>query len=314
MKLRTTEKPNIAVVGGACSQVSFTTPGFPAPGDTLHSSPSVNGPGGRAISIATGLSALECRVFFLSAVGVDQQGVRLLAALKERRINVDYVERLEHAATETMCALKDTEGNAARVVPGGAVSNMSRSPLFLSRAMISSCQLMVLLPDIPEDTFRFALEMARYYRVPTAAAATPPNRMPAKLIPWVDMLIVNQSEARALTRVDANSLEGANEALNFLLKRGAGSVVLYLGRNGAAASADVGGTFYVPAPKCAHPYTPVAEDAFAAGLAAALTLNAQLAEAVTFAVGCAAATAAKQGAEEPVTYADVHRVMEIGKR
>jgi ribokinase len=311
MELRTTERPNVAVVGGAGVEVSFTVPSFPAPGETVYSGAVAKGPGGRAIAVASGLAALDCRVFFLSAVGLDQQGVRLLASLKSRRINVDYVEHIENAATKTMHVLRDSEGSAARVVPGGAISNMSRSPLFSARAMISSCQLIVLLPDIPEDTFRFALEVAQHYRVPVAALATPPDRIPAPLIPAFDVLIVNPAEALALTRVKVDTLDGANEALNFLLKRGAGAAALYLGRQGAAASSGVGATAYFPAPKSAAPYTPASEDAFAAGLAAALTSGAPLHEAATFAVGYAAAAAANPSAERFPSREDAARCLEI---
>ncbi|MFA6449485.1 MAG: PfkB family carbohydrate kinase [bacterium] len=292
MKLQTTHKPHIAVVGGACVEMSFSVPSFPSQGETVYSRALLNGPGGRAIAVASDLAALGCRVFFLSSVGLDQTGSQLIADLQARRVNVDHVERVENARTDVTHSLRDEQGGGARVISGGVFSNMSRTPLFSARALISACELMIVAPDIPEDTFKFAVDMAHHYGVPVMALASPPDRLPAALIPQLDALIVNAAEALALTHIKADSLDGANEALNFLLKRGAGSAAIYLGRQGAAASSALRASLFFPPPMSKIPFPADSEDAFAAGLAFALTSGAPLPEAVTFAVANSFATAA----------------------
>jgi len=310
MKLKTTHKPHIAVIGGARVDMSFSAPGFPAPGETIHSRVLTNGPSGRAVAVASDLAALGCRVFFLSSIGMDQTGSRLIADLQARRVNVDYVERVENAGLDVTLSLRGERGAPARVISGGALSNMSRSPLFSARAMISSCQLLIAVPDIPDDTFLFALDMARHYGVPVMALATPAERLPAQLIPRFDLLIVNAAEALALTHVRADSLDGANEALNFMLKRGAGAAAVYLGSQGAAASAALRSTLFFPPPMSKITFTADAEDAFAAGLGFALTSGAPLPEAATFAVANACATAAAAPSVFP-TPAEVTRSLRI---
>jgi ribokinase len=312
MKLQTTHRPHIAVVGGACVEMSFSVPSFPAPGETVYSRALRNSPGGRSISVASDLAALGCRVFFLSSVGLDQTGSQLIADLQARRVNVDFVERIENAQTEVTHSLRDEQGNSARVISGGTFSNMSRSPLFSARAMISACQLMIAVPDIPDDTFKFAMDMAHHYGVPVMTLASPPDRLPAQLIPQCDLLIANAAEAQALTHIRADSLTGANEALNFLLKRGAGAAAIFLGRQGAAASAALRSSLFFPTPLSKIPFPADAEDAFAAGLAYALTSGAPFPEAVTFAVANASETAAADSpAKDFPTPAEVTRSLKI---
>ncbi len=288
MELRTTTKPHLAVVGGVTMEMSYTLPRFPSPGETVCMEPGLGVPGGRAIAVASSLSALGSRVFFLSCVGLDSVGTRMLADLMSRRVNVDFVERAEKAATEVSHSFKDSEGNRMRAVSRGAVSNMSRTPLFAAKAMISSCHLMVLSPDVPEDTFRFSIEIAHYYHVPVMVLATPAERVPAKLLPLIDVIVVNATEARELTHIRPVCLDTANESLNSLLKRGVGAAVIYLGARGAAASRELRATAFFPGPMTKKPHAAEAEDSFASALAFALAGGAPLAEAVAFANSFAA--------------------------
>jgi len=288
MELRTTTKPHLAVVGGVTMEMSYAMPRFPSPGETVCAEPSTVIPGGRAISVATSLAALGSRVFFLSCIGLDTAGNRILADLMARRVNVDFVERAEKAATEVSHSFQGPEGNRMRVVSQGASTIMSRTPLFAAKAMISSCQLMVLSPDVPEDTFRFAIEIAHYYRVPVMVLTSPPERVPADTMPLIDVMVANPVEAKALTHIRPAGLDTANESLNSLLKRGVGAAVIYIGSHGAAASRELRHTMFYPAPMTKAQYGADEEDSFAAALAFSLAAGAPLAESVTFANAFAA--------------------------
>lgn len=293
MELKSTEKPHAAVVGGAWIELAIDVPKFPDPGETIYTDGVTGRPGGRAPSIAMGLASLGCRVFLLSCVGMDASGSQVLNGVKQAGVNVDFAERAESSPTGIIHALRDPGGNSARLVSRSAGPAMTRTPLLSAKAMISSCQLMALMPDIPEDIFLFALDVAHHFQVPVLALAAPAEKLPAGSIPKIDLLIVDKPAAKILTGVYPDTIAKVDEALNHLLRKGAGAAVAYLNGGGAAATAAVRSTKYFPPAKSGAPSATEALDAFAAGIAYGLMIGAPLQDAVTFALANADATASR---------------------
>jgi len=294
MELKSTTKPHVAVVGTSWMELSIDVPWFPTPGETLYSGPANGGPGGHAPTIASILAALECRVFLLSCVGMDSHGSQVLSDVRRRGINVDYVERIENAATSVIHTLRDPGGNTARMIAGIAGPAMTKTPLLAAKAMISSCQAMALLPDIPEETFTFAIDVAHYFHVPVIAYAAPAENFPVQSLGKIDLLIVNAEGTRKLTGVFPNTIGRADEALNHLISKGASAAIIYLDGAGAAASSALRATrFFPPRKNNRSPAATEAEDAFVAAVVFQMMLGAPIHEAATFALANAAATAAR---------------------
>ena len=149
MKLVSSQKPHIAVVGSSDIELSLDLPHTPSPGDSLFSEPVSSRPGGRASDICVALSTLGARVFLFSCVGLDSYGSRILHELRKSRVNTDFVERTDHP-TGMVLNMKDPDGGRIRMIAPGSGLAMGENSLVSGKAMISSCQLAVLLADVSE--------------------------------------------------------------------------------------------------------------------------------------------------------------------
>ncbi len=305
MRLKSEPKPHIAVVGSADIELTMSLPRLPTPGDTLFADPIESRPGGRATNICSALSRLGCRVFLFTNVGLDAHGAGVLADLSKQRINVDYVERSDDP-TGIIHIFRDTAGAKFRVVAPGAGRNMSRNPLINGKAMISSCQLLVLLADVSEDVFGFSIDIAHHFDVPVLAIPAPADRVRPSLLSKADIVLAGVSESEALTKSRPETLSTAEEALNIFLKLGPGAAIIYLGRFGAACSSKLNESMFFPAPQSNSPIAPEAEEIFTAALSYCLCAEYPLAEACTFAVS--AVNLVNSRAAEPFAYPSLQQI------
>jgi len=289
MRLFSEQKPHIAVVGSSDLELSLPVPHLPEPGDSVFAEPVSSSPGGRAADICRALSTLGSRVFLFSCVGLDPNGARILNQLRQFRVNTDFIERSDHP-TGMVLTLKDPGGGRIRVIAPGSGLHMTKDPLSSGKAMISSCQLGIVLADISEEAFLFSIRIFHHYGIPVLAIPSPAHRFNRNWIGLADILLAGTSDTAPLTKIKPASLGMANEALNHFIQRGCGAAALYLGRFGAAVSEEVGGARFFPSPRIDGPVVPEAEDVFTAALAYSLASGNTLDEACTFAVAAAFTT------------------------
>jgi len=286
MRLNSDNKPHVAVVGSADLEFSLPVPHIPAPGDSLFADRMDMQPGGKASNICSALAVLGARVFLFSCVGMDSYGAQILYGLKKRRVNVDFVERIDQP-TGLVHNIRDPAGNRIRIMTPGAAQKMSATSLFQGKAMLSSCQLMIVLSDVSEEAFLFAINAAHHFRLPVLAVPSPAERFKREWIGKLDLVVAGPAEARTITGARLINLESADSALNWFLKSGCGAAVLYLGRHGAAGSSALRDSFYCPAPLPSGITTPESEDVFIAALAYCLCSGLSLKESCTFAATAA---------------------------
>ncbi len=260
MKLKSTERLNVAVVGATHGEAGVAG---------LSPFPAGAAPAARLSVCLTGLG---CRVFHLSCAGLDSVGAALINELARRGVNVDFMERAEPSAP-------------------GSRPVMTNTALLSARAMISSCHLLAIVPDIPEDTFDFALRVARHFGVPVLCAAAPGCDYISSRMRMLDVLVAGDDATLELSRIHPSDMETAEEAADYFLKKGAGAAVIYHGARGATAACEVREAAHYPAPVCDEPFGERSEDMFAAALCCALTLKRPLPDAVTYAIAAAGAAA-----------------------
>jgi ribokinase len=127
----------------------------------------------------------------------------------------------------------------------------------------------------------------------TVLNAAPAPTHPLDFLDAVDLLIVNESEARSLDPQGTDEPRALAAALRAL---GPGAVVVTLGANGCA-HADAGGAGVTAARAVQALDTTGAGDCFSAALAVRLAEGADLAGAVEFATGAAALAVQRLGAQ-----------------
>jgi sugar/nucleoside kinase (ribokinase family) len=243
--------------------------------------------GSASAIFATGIAKLGCEVTFVSHVGKDSFGDFCVAALREAGISTRHVRRKAEEKTGVTIALSNKRDRALITFPG-AIASFSAKDCDTSlmkhhhHLHLTSYYLQrELKPSFP----------ALFKQAKAAGLTTSfdPNADPSQkwsssiksVLKHVDVLFVNEREARALT--GRNSKREALRALGQLVP----CAVVKRGAKGAVAIQDdeviAGSGFKVDAVD-----TTGAGDSFAAGFVSAYVRRAPLAECLRAGNACGA--------------------------
>jgi ribokinase len=150
--------------------------------------------------------------------------------------------------------------------------------------------------EIPLETVGYALATAAQHGALVVLNPAPARPVPDEWFGLVDVWVPNEREAEGLTGIAVTDLESAERAAKALLDRGAKSVVITLGANGALLVTPEVIRHFPAFPVQAVDAT-AAGDAFAAALTVRLAEGAPLGEAVRFANAAGALACTKVGAQ-----------------
>jgi len=289
--------PRVCVIGSANLDFTVVVPRLPRPGETVSGGHLAVSPGGKGANQAVAARRLGAEVRFVTLLGTDLLGDRVMAALLEAGLPTETLLRTSETATGVALIAVDAEGrNQIAVAPG---ANHRLTPAYASAHAdaIAWADVVLLQLETPIETVRWALREAR--RLGKATVLNPaPARvlpLPPDLLPLVDYLTPNETEAGLLVDREVASLEAAEAAGRALVTAGVGTAVVTLGPAGALC-ATAGGCIHVPGFVVSPVDTVGAGDAFNAALAAGLAAGAPLAEAVVVANAAGALTCTRRGA------------------
>jgi len=235
-------------------------------------------------------------VRFVACVGEDASGYQLRAALEKEGIGVAGVSMTDRAATGTALIIVDAAGrNQIAVAPGAnwelTVEMVERRVDDLAWAEIVMCQL-----ETPVATVAWVLGEARRRGRLSLLNPAPMRDEARALVSLADYLTPNETEAERLSGVAVRDPASAAAAARALRTRGASTVIVTLGAQGAlACTAD--GPVSIPALPVAVVDTTAAGDAFNASLAVALGEARALPDALRFASATAALACTRRGAQ-----------------
>jgi ribokinase len=256
----------VAVVGSYGVGLTFGVERVPERGETVVGSVFRIDHGGKGSNQAIGAARLGAEVRLLTAVGEDAFGAEALELWAAEGVDADAVVR---APLPTMAGaiLVDAAGENRIVIVPGALSALTPGHVDAFAQAIAAADVCLVQLEIPVETARRALEVARRADVRTVLnpAPAPSAPLPGDMLELVDYLTPNESEAAVL-----GSAAGAARA-----------VVLTLGANGARLGDD-----HVAAFPAAVVDTTGAGDAFNAAFAVALAERRPDVDAVRW--GCAA--------------------------
>ncbi|MDO3700806.1 ribokinase [Micromonospora sp. C28SCA-DRY-2] len=276
----------VVVVGSANMDLVATAPALPRPGETLLGTDFVTVPGGKGANQAVAAARAGAACAFLGAIGSDSFGVTLRARITAAGVDTSQL-RVVYGASGVALVMVNAEGeNAILVTPGanGAFTALTEAEL----AAVRDADVLVAQLEVPVETVTAAAVAARAAGTRVVLNAAPARPVPAELLAAVDLLVVNENEARALTG------RGRDEprALLDLVPR----AVLTLGAEGAWYGDRDGTDVHVPAVKVDVVDSTGAGDAFTAALAVGWGEGRDLVDAVRWAAAAGAACARRLGA------------------
>ncbi|GAA2038493.1 ribokinase [Polymorphospora rubra] len=276
----------IAVVGSANMDLVAMAPSLPRPGETVLGTDFVMVSGGKGANQAVAVSRAGGSCVLLGAIGSDSFGVTLKARIGGAGVDVSHLRVVYGASGVALVVVNAAGDNTIVVTPGanGAFTALTGPELDAVRG----ADIMIAQLEIPVETVTEAAVAARAAGTRVVLNAAPARDLPAELLDAVDLLVVNEVEAQALTG------RGRDEpaALLSVVPR----AVLTLGDAGAWYVDRDGTAAHVPAFPVRAVDSTAAGDAFTGALAVAWAEGRDLVEATRWACAAGAACVRRVGA------------------
>jgi ribokinase len=278
--------PKIVVVGSANMDLVGIAERLPRPGETVLGDAFVMTPGGKGANQAIAAARAGGQCTFLGAIGSDSFGVTINARLSASGVDTATV-RTSYGMSGVAVIMVDRSGeNSILVSPGANSTFVDLSEE--EKAIIGAADVLVCQQEIPAATVAAAVQSARAAGTRVVLNAAPARELAPDLLAAVDLLVVNESEASALTGAadpDMDALLGAVPR-----------VVLTLAGEGAWYADREGRSQRIRAFRVEVADTTAAGDAFTGALAVAWGEGRDLVDAVRWACAAGAACVRKVGA------------------
>jgi sugar/nucleoside kinase (ribokinase family) len=254
--------------------------------------------GGNGANTSYALARLGSPVRLLSVVGDDHFGDELLSGLRSVGVDTRGVSRVR-GATPTTIALIKSDGNRLFLHKPGISLEAFPEPVEFTPSLTQGVSWYHLANPFALPAFRAhaaeTLRRARAAGLATSLDAAWDSRGRwfedlGPCLPHVDLLFVNEDEARMLT-----GLSDAAESAKSLRKAGAHTVVVKLGAEGCAVFSD-GDQLRVPAFEAEVLDTTGAGDCFAGAYLAATQRGCSPAQSARFANAVGALSVRRVGA------------------
>lgn len=283
---------SIVVVGSLNMDMVVKVKHHPIPGETVLGSDYETHAGGKGANQAVAAARMGSNVRMIGRVGVDEFGKKLRQGLQREGINVNAVVPMTVPTGVAFIAVNENSQNNIIVSQG---ANAKLRPENLAASEFHGARAVVMQLEIPLDTVKRAAELGREVGAKIILNAAPAIKLSEKALSYIDVLVVNESEASIVSGLavsePANALEAARQ-----LQKHCPTVIVTLGEQGAVW-VDNQGEGFQPAFEVIEVDSTGAGDAFIGALATALCENHATATAVRW--GCAAGSlaTAKPGAQ-----------------
>jgi ribokinase len=276
---------SIAIIGSINMDIVANVEVFPKPGETVTNAVVNRFPGGKGANQALAAQRLGASVFLVGRVGSDPVADEALHNLRLEGVDLSYCKSLDGFSTGLAMIVVDAAGENQIVVAPGANAAFGAEQLEVPQTDASIAQL-----EVPVETILKAAHANANFFCLNAAPAKP---VPIELLERVDLLVVNEIEARSLGR--------ALDGYQGLLATTYGARGAILSRNGRQLAKAK--------PPCVNAVdTTGAGDTFTAALTVALVSGMEAQSALEQACVAGALATTKMGAQSSPTRMEIQQL------
>ena len=276
---------SIVIIGSINLDIVAQVKDFPLPGETVTNAIVQRFPGGKGANQALAAHRLGASVFMVGRVGDDPVADEALETLRVEGVDISYCKPLKGFSTGLAMIVVTEAGENHIVVAPGANAAFDAEHLELPKSDACIAQLEVPIPTI--------LKAARSSDNFFCLNAAPAKPVPHELLEHVDLLVVNEIEARTLGK-ELDSFHG-------LLASTYGAEGAVLSRNGQQLAK-------AKPPTVKAVDTTGAGDAFTAALTVALVSGVDPQAALEHACVVGALATTKMGAQSSPTRMEVQQL------
>lgn len=299
----------IVVVGSLNMDLVAQVEKLPETGQTVLGGFFATYPGGKGANQAVAAAKLGGQVIMAGCVGQDAFGNDLIDSLAANNVNTRYVRKTDQVTGTALITVAKDGKNTIVVVPG-ANDLTCKYDVDAVFAAVKEPGILILQHEILSEIVAYAIKTAKASGWRVMVNPAPARPIADALYPLIDFLTPNETEAAVLSGVAITSREQAKAAAKVLLAKGAQTVIITLGEQGALWATQEKQGFVEPVLVQAIDTT-AAGDAFSGALAVGLSEGKTLIAALEFASYAAALAVTRSGAQPALaTTAEVKQLME----
>jgi len=286
----------IVVVGSLNMDMVVSLNHRPNRGETVLGNDFFMNVGGKGANQAVAACKLGADVAMIGKLGNDMFADRLLDSLEEVGVDCRAIEKISDEATGVAFITVDPDGDNSIVVAPGANLRLTPEDVRKQEELIKQAKLLMVQLEIPLETVKEAIEIAKRHGVPVLLDPAPAQPLPDELLAMVDYILPNETEIAQLTGIQVTDSLTAKLAAVELINRGVTTVFAKMGERGVVVVGS-NRTFFVEPYKVHAVDSTAAGDAFAGAVAAAIVSGKDIWAAAKFASAIGAITATRKGAQ-----------------
>lgn len=285
----------VLVIGSLNMDLVARCERLPREGETLFGTDFFTAFGGKGGNQAVAAARLGAHVVMAGCVGHDQFGTDLVTGLIAAGVQTDSVLAVDRPTGTALITVDDAGANTIVVISG---ANMACDVALVDRALAGAAMpgLLLLQHEIPPETNGHAIRAAKAAEWFVVLNPAPAHALPQDVLPLIDIIAPNETEAAVLTGRPISNRGDALAAAGDLLARGVGAVLVTLGRDGVVYR-DATRVLHCPALPVQAVDTTAAGDAYLGALAAALAEGQSLELSLGFASSAAGLAVTRLGAQ-----------------
>jgi ribokinase len=294
---------HVIVVGSANTDLTVPVPHLPHTGETVLGAALRTAFGGKGANQALAARRAGAHVAFVGKLGRDTYGRDFVEYLQREGVDLSGVRWDETQPSGVALITVDRRGQNHIAVASGANATFTPDDLDGLPALLTAGSVLVVQLENPLATIEAALRQAKQAGVLTVLNPAPARRLPARLIPLIDILVPNEVEAAMLAKRTVNTPRQAITAIRTLQESGYRTVAITLGKQGVVYAADQA-PVHLPGLDVHAVDTTAAGDTFVGYFACALAEGRPLADALAFANTAAALSVTRTGAMPSIPQRD----------
>ncbi len=287
---------NIVVIGSSNMDLIMKMNRLPKTGETIADCEFSQAFGGKGANQAVGAARSGGNVTFITCLGNDEYAKSMVENFRKDGINTQYVFQAKNYPTGTALIMVGPKGENYITVAPGANYQLSASMIDRSKKVIQDASLVVLQCEILPATIEHVIDICSNVNVPVMLNLAPARNIKKEVFKKLKFLVVNETEAQFLTRIENVNLSNTDEASALLLEMGCENVIITLGENGSFMASNLT-SYHIPSFKVKAVDTTAAGDVYCGSLATAISEDKDLRKAVTFASAASAIAVTRLGAQ-----------------
>ncbi|XP_055332697.1 ribokinase-like, partial [Paramacrobiotus metropolitanus] len=230
----------IVVVGSLMIDLVSVTERIPKPGETIHGKSFAQNFGGKGANQCVAAQRLGAHTAMIGNVGDDDFGHQYKTEFENSGANTDYLRQISNCRTGIASIWVEASGQNSIIITANANEKLTAKNVAEAAKVIKAAKMVICQLEVSQEASLEALKLAKADGVRSIFNPAPAtSELNAAFWNVLDIICPNETEAELLCGFPVDSEESYQKAIDFLLGKGAQTVILTLGEKGAVfASKD----------------------------------------------------------------------------